>query len=227
MLASKLAYRVSLLAAVLIVILSVYGQIHSDLTPCGKLAANYPTILAFEAARSGADLQAIFGDGSSACQKRLGIAPNALNTADNFLFIPAYAAFLIFFFLGARARDSKLAVVGLSISAGAALADYAENVCLFQLVASPDAPSAWLLYLPWATGAKWIGLAIAGVIGGAILAKRGGFGYPAALACALGFAIVALAIYDPHSYGAQISNGVLLSWIVFLIVDARESFRRA
>lgn len=227
MLSSRMAHGVSLAAALAIIVLSVYGQMQGGLAACGGLSAHYPTVLAFELARNGSDLQAIFGDGQSACQNTLRIALTALNQADNFIFIPAYGLFLIFFFLGTRARDSKLAMTGLLVAVGAVLADYVENYCLSQLVDLSDAPSKWLLYLPWATGLKWMGLAIAGIIGGAILAKRGGFGYVAALACALGFAVVVLALYDPGSYGAQISNGILLSWIVFLIVDVRETFRRA
>jgi hypothetical protein len=225
MFTSRAAYRISLLAALIVIALTVYGQMQGGLAPCGTLSPHYATIIAFELARSVGDLQAIFGDAPSTCREKLIASIDYINWADNFAYIPAYGLFLLFFFLGARARDSRLATIGLFLTLLAAVSDYGENYNLFQLTGNLDTPSVWLFYLPWATGAKWVALAAAGTIGGAILAKRGGFGYAAAVACALGFAIVVLATIDPHGYGAQISNGILLSWIVFLIVDVREAFR--
>ena len=94
--------------------------------------------------------------------------------SDSLLFIPIYALFLIFTFLGLRGRDPFLANIGIFVVIVLALADYAENTCLLQIIANPDVPSPALTWLHYATSTKWLGLGVAAFIGGLILGQAGG-----------------------------------------------------
>ena len=224
MISAKLAYRISLGGAAVVLLLVLSGLFRAAPVACGGLAANYAPVIAQELARSTADLQAIFGGAPSACRTALADKINLVTLIDSLAFIPAYGAFLLFFFLAMVPRDEHAAFIGFILSAVAVVADYLENVCLFQITAAPDVMNAWLLVLPWATGIKWIGLGLAGAVGGTILIKSGRVNYPAAAACGLGFLGAVLGIANPHLFGPYISGAVTLSWIVFLIVDVRGAF---
>lgn len=217
---AKLATRISLVAALLLLALVAYNLTQPAVTTCGGLDPAYQPIIALELARSVPDLHTIFGDAPSACREAVTARFAFINTADNYLFIPLYGIFLFFFFLGIRDRDQNLARVGAIIVLAACLADYVENTCLFAIAADPDVHGGSLSLLPWATGVKWMGLAVAGAIGGYILSREGGWRWLIAALCFLGLADVTLAMVDPHAYGRYASNGVTVSWIIFLIADA-------
>ena len=224
MISARLAYRISLGGAAVVLLLVLFSAFQPALVPCGDLAKNYPPVIAQELARSIGDLQAIFGGAPSACRTALANRINLVTLIDSLVFIPAYGVFLLFFFLAMVPRDEHSAFIGFVLSAVAAVADYVENVCLFQLTAAPDAGGVWLGILPWATGIKWIALGLAGAVGGNILIKSGRVNYPAAAACGIGFLGTVLGIANPHLFGPYISNAVTLSWIVFLVVDIRGAF---
>jgi hypothetical protein len=217
---AKLATRISLIAALLLVAIVAYNLTQPPMTICGDLNPNYQPIIAFELARSVPDLHAIFGDAPGACRTALTARFAFINTADNYLFIPLYGIFLFFFFLAIRNRDERLARLGAMIVLASCLADYIENTCLFGIAASPDVHGSALSLLPWATGVKWMGLALAGAIGGYILSRAGGWRWIIAGLCFAGLLIVAAAMADPHSFGYLASNGVTISWVIFLIADA-------
>ncbi len=225
-LTSKAAYRISLVFGVLLVALLFYSQGQPKLEPCGGLAPGYAPVIAFELARSVSDLQAIFGAAPGVCRTALAQKMDALTWADCIVFIPLYGGFLFFFFFGMRSREPRLAKIALWLVIAALLADYAENACLLALSQSPDSPSAWLSLLPFATGIKWLALGIASALAGIILALRGGLNYLPALVCLLGFAGAVAALINPAAFGAHISDGIGLGWLVFFFLDIREAVRR-
>jgi len=223
---AKFATRISLIAALLLIAIVAYNLFQPPMTICGNLDPAYQPIIAFELARSVPDLHAIFGDAPGACRQAVTARFAFINTADNYLFIPLYGIFLFFFFRAIRARDEKLARLGAVLILAACLADYVENTCLFAIAANPDVHGGALSLLPWATGVKWMGLAIAGALGGIILSRAGGVRWLIAALCLAGFAAVTLAMIDPHTYGRYASGGVTISWVIFLIADAIFLFRR-
>lgn len=224
MISAKLAYRISLGGAAVVLLLVLVSAFQPAPMACGDLARTYPAVLAQELARSPGDLQAIFGDEPSACRTVLANKINLVTLLDSLVFIPAYGSFLLFFFLAMVPRDEHAAFLGFVLSAVAVVGDYVENACLFQLTPPPDVAELWLGLLPWATGVKWIALGLAGAVGGTILIRSGRVNYPAAAACGLGFLGTVLGIANPHLFGPYISDAVTLSWIVFLIVDIRGAF---
>ncbi len=224
MISAKLAFRISLGGAVVVILLSLLGAFQPPLAACGDLAKGYAPVIAEELARSIADLHAIFGDAPGACRTVLADRLYVVTLMDSLVFIPAYGAFLAFYFLAMVPRDEQAAFVGFILSVVAVVADYVENACLFQITPHPDMGGVWLALLAWATGTKWIALGLAGAVGGTILIKAGRMNYPAVALCGLAFLGTVLGIANPRLFGPSISNAVALSWIVFLIVDIRGAF---
>jgi hypothetical protein len=221
MISAKLAYRISLGGAVVVLLLMIASLFQAGPGACGGLARTYNPVTAEELARSSADLHAIFGAGPGTCRTALQHQLDVVTWIDSFAFIPAYGVFLMFFFLAMVPRDERSAFVGFVLSAVAVVGDYIENVCLFQITAAPDAAGFSLALLPWATGLKWLALGLAGAVGGTILIRGGRVNYPAAALCALGLLGTVLGITNPHLFGPTISDAVTLSWIVFLVVVTR------
>jgi hypothetical protein len=218
------AFRISLAGAAVVLALTLYSLFQPALAPCGGLAKGYAPVIAEELARGVADLHAIFGPAPDACRTALAARLDFITWADCLAFIPAYGVFLLFFFIAMAPRDENSALIGFALSALAVVADYLENICLFQITAWPDVTGVSLMVLPWATGLKWLALGLAGAVGGTILIQSGRLNYPAAALCALGFVGTILAIASPHLFGAYASNAVTLSWLVFLVVDVRGAF---
>ena len=227
---TRLGHGLSLLFALgilAVLVYSVFGPM--PMVACSALAKGYQPILAFELARSASDVQAIFGHCVSLCRETLEAAFASVNFSDNFIFIPIYSLFLVFFFVGARARDPLLAMLAILIVILAALGDWVENHCLAEIAASPDSPPAQaMMLLHYATATKWIALGIAGFIGGLIVGQAGGLANNIAFVlCAAGLILTGLALSYSPVFGPHISNAIVLSWLVFLIVDIREFFRGA
>jgi hypothetical protein len=224
------AYRLSLVGAILVLAFVVSGANQKQAPVCGNLRANYTPIIAFELVRSVADLHAIFGDSAGACRSAIAQQMDAINRGDSAFFIPAYGAFLIFFFLGLRSRNRRLASIAIRITFLACAADYVENTCLFHLSVNPDVASGWLSLLMWATEVKWVGLGIVNAIGGYVLFSSHAGGWldrVAIVPCVLSAVAALISIPTPAVVGPYLSQAIGFGWIVLLLVDVRESFKPA
>jgi len=226
----KSAYRLSLLGAVLVLAFAVFSLTQKPAPVCGGLPPNYQPIIAFELVRSVSDLHRIFGESAGPCRTAIAQQMDSINRGDSAFFIPAYGTFLIFFFLGLRSRNARLATIAMWITFVACIADYVENTCLFNLSPNPDVASDWLSMLMWATETKWVGLGIVGAIGGYVL-WNGNAGRwldrIAPVACGIGAVAALITIPSPELAGPYLSPAIGLGWIVFLLVDLRESFSSA
>jgi len=224
---ARIAHVISFLFALgIVAVVAMFNA--TPLHACGALPAKYAPVLAFELARSLGDVQAIFGGGPSPCREAAVAAFTKINFTDNFYFIPVYSLFTVFFFLGIRKREPLLAYAGMALAVIAALADWVENHNLALIAASPDMPSQALPALHYATSVKWMALGTAGFVGGLILGQSGGWLNNIAFAlCALGLVLTGLGLVYSPTFGPSISNAILISWLIFLIGDVREMFRRA
>ena len=223
----RAAFRISFAAGLLVLAVTLFSATQPPVQPCGNLPQNYAPIIAFELARSPADLDAIFGT-QEPCRTTVVERMDAINLVDVLVYIPVYGVFMAFFFLGMRGRNASLGTLGFRIAVLAALGDYAENACLMNLTPQLDPASIWFTLLPWATGIKWLGLGVAGAIAAAIYVKSAGvrvWNYLAALLCAAAFLSTAAAIAAPAMFGPLVSLGVGLSWLVYLITAGAASFR--
>ena len=214
------AHRLSLLAAIIVLGIVGYGATLPPMHTCGTLPGDYPPVLAFEFARSVADLHALFGDAPGDCRTVLVRRMDRLNWGDTAVFIPLYGAFLVFFLLGVRPHQPRLARVCIVLALLACAADYAENACLLHLTAQLDRPTVWLASLRWATGVKWLLLAVVGVLGGWLVTQQRQLRLLFGALCALGLLVVVSALANPYAYGRHASAGVAVSWALFIFADA-------
>jgi len=227
----RAAFRISLAAGLLVLAVTLLSALQEPVRPCGNLPQNYAPIIAFELARSATDLEAIFGKSGpllERCGAEAVLRMDAINLVDVLVYIPSYGVFMAFFFLGMRSRHAALGTLGLRIALVAALADYAENLCLMSLTPAVDPSSIWFALLPWATGVKWLGLGVAGAIAAAIYLQSTGartFNIVAALMCIAAFLSTAAAIAVPAEFGPTVGLGVGLSWLAYLITAAAAAFQ--
>ena len=128
----RAAFRISLAAGLLVLAVTLMSATNEPARPCGNLPQNYAPIIAFELARSAADLEAIFGT-QEPCRSAMVERMDAVNLVDVLVYIPAYGVFMACFFLGMRARHAALGTLGFRIAIVAVLGDYAENACLMSL----------------------------------------------------------------------------------------------
>jgi hypothetical protein len=227
MIAGKTAFRLSLFAGIGVLILTVSGALLEPVKVCGPLPANYPPIVAFELARSVDDLHAIFGATAAECRDKIVARMDMTNRVDCYLFIPFYGAFVILYLLGARSRNQRLGNLAVAIAAAACVSDYFENLCLFHLSANPDVASGWITGLEWTTGVKWMGLGIAGAIGGFLAGIQNALlAFVVRLAGVIGLVGAFAAMIAPPMFGPFLSLAIALGWFAFLLIDIRESFRR-
>jgi len=223
----RAAFRISFATGLLVLAVTLLSATQQPVQPCGNLPQNYAPIIAFELARSPADLDAIFGT-QEPCRSEVVAQLDAINLMDVLVYIPAYAVFMAFFFLGMRARHASLGTLGLRIAIVAAVADYAENACLMNLTPQLDPASIWFTLLPWATGSKWLGLGAAAAIAAIIYMKSSQarvWSYFAALLCAAAFLSTVGAIAAPTMFGPRVGLGVGLSWLAYLITAGAAAFR--
>ena len=223
----RAAFRISFAAGLLVLAVTLLSATQEPVRPCGNLPQNYAPIIAFELARSEADLQAIFGT-QEPCRATVVERMDAINLVDVLVYIPVYGVFMAFFFLGMRSRNAALGTLGFRIAVVAALGDFAENACLMNLTPALDPSSAWFALLPWATGVKWLGLGVAGAIAAAIYVKSTGaraWNIVAACMCAAAFLSTVAAIAAPAKFGPIISLAVGLSWLAYLITVSGAAFR--
>lgn len=226
----RTAWRICLGAGLVILVLTFMSGQQSLAKPCGALPDNYAPIVAFELARSEADLQLIFGQPGSDCRNEVIARMDSINWLDVLVFIPVYGAFLVGFFLGARAWNMSLANIGVKLALVAVVTDYVENLCLMQLTPDLDATSAWLALLPWATGAKWLALGAAAGLAGFIFItiKPRTFliaAVPAALVCFIALLMAIAALTLPVRFGPVLSPAIGASWVIFLFTALTQALR--
>ncbi len=220
--AAKWGFRLAVVAAVAMLAITIFMSVTAP--SCNPLPMS--TLTAFELVRSTADLQRIFGEAGAACRVDLVAQLDHANLIDSFAYIPAYTAFYGLSAYALARRDRMLGWITVTIALGCALADVFENLGMLQLSAAPDRPSPWLMALIVSTNAKWIGLALVTTLCGAMLARRGGFGWVALLACAAPLLTSLWALVSPDAAGQYLIPGMTIASVMLLAVGVICSFRR-
>lgn len=203
-------------AAGVIIVMAIVSSASAP-TACGGLSPSYPPIIAFELARSEADLFALFGDAPGPCRDAMIRAMDVTNVGDLLVFMPTYGLFLLAA-LRMLARSRGEASAGSALVAAVLVGDALENACLLALTPDLD-PGSWALaLLPWATGLKWLLLAATSALAAAWLAREGTASKVGAALSLAAPLTVALALWDPSRFGATITSGIVLSWMVLLVL---------
>ncbi|MBK9034191.1 MAG: hypothetical protein IPL61_23505 [Myxococcales bacterium] len=191
---------------------------------CGGLAERYPPIIAFELARDGGDLAALFGP-PGPCRERLVTAMDTANLVDLALFMPAYGLLLVAFFASSARASRRQVQVGVALVALALLADLLEDVCLLALTPGLDPGSPWLARLPWVTAVKWLALGATAATAATILARAGTWGRLGAGASVVALVLTIGAVALPAQFGPVVTAGVAAAWLACLAAMAARARR--
>lgn len=125
---------------------------------CG-VASTSPA-MAFQVARTPADLAAIFGDGASACRDTLVDGLRSGSWVDLLLFIPVYGAFLASVMVSLRSKGGRLSLFLLAVLAVTVAGDTVETAAQIYILGAGDAGARGLALLGAGNMAKTAGLSL-------------------------------------------------------------------
>jgi hypothetical protein len=210
---------ITLVAAVLVMLISfLFGTLGGD-KACNAIPYGIGPILAFEFARTPADLATVFGAGDSICRVQLMHAMDRINRLD-YLYMPAYGLMLFAFILAlSQGRRSARVKIGLACAILAPAADAVENWILLGLTKNLSAaPMLGLLKYP--VHLKFMCIAIAGGVAGLLLWRRQGLWLRVAgLLCLPQLVPALIIILAPMSYsGALLTPLIALAWGLMLLL---------
>jgi hypothetical protein len=160
------AWRWSLAAGVVMLLGGAAFARIPGLVACGD-DGGHGAIIALELARTPADVAALFG--TEPCRSAAIAAQRTALWIDALLFIPAYTAVLSLAAWAANRRVAPPIVAALVI---AGLADEIEGVLLGQVLAEPPGTQPLLDALFWMVRLKFLLLALATAMIGALLVVR-------------------------------------------------------
>jgi hypothetical protein len=209
----RTAFRLALVAAVAMLAAGAFMGVRE---PCQPLPMS--AMIAFELARSPADLNRIFDTGEEGCGTEIARQLEHANMLDTFAYVPAYAAFFVLVLYALGRRDKALGWTGIVLVLVCAIADLVENAAMFGITYGLGAADDPLAMLIVATNVKWIGLAIATTLAGAMLWRRGGLGWVGFLACAIPLPVSVWALIAPDAAGRYLIPGMAAASVMLLAV---------
>ncbi len=174
-------------------------------------------VIAFEMARSVADLHAVFGTPDDPARATRIAMMDDGNRWD-FVFMVAYGAFVALFLHAAAAASGRTILSLMAMLAiTAAAADAVENVILLGITADLEAARdiGLLTYPVWI---KFLGLMVTGMAAGMVIATQGRhFWRILGVVAAAGALLVLPAFYDPATYGYLLTLGITVCWTIMLV----------
>ena len=185
-------------------------------------------LLAYQLARTAADIEVVFGPEGDPCRTAMIAALDLANKVDLIAFIGMYSGFLACFFLALRrAGFAGLAGVGLVAAAVACVSDVLETSTQLYITSYLPGPVTSLVFLAIGSTGKFLGIAVAAVCAGAAMVVRGGIlGRVAGAACVAGGLMVTLGLnYSPAR--PALRAGIVIAWLVMSLYAAAAAMRRA
>ena len=175
-------------------------------------------LLAFQMARTPADMEAVFGREGDPCRPGMGAALDRANTVDLYVFIWTYGAFLLCFLLaigrGGGGPAARLGIVALVAGLGL---DVLETATQLRLTGElPGTPSALQALAIGSTG-KYIALFLVTLCAGIAMVTRGGIcGTLAGIACIAASVASFVGLLQP-SHRGLLTTGTAVGWVVMLV----------
>jgi hypothetical protein len=178
-------------------------------------------LLAFQMARTPADMEAVFGRESDPCRPGMVAALDRANTVDLYGFIWTYGAFLLCFLLaigrGGGGPAARLGIV--SLVAGLGL-DVLETATQLRLTGEFPGTASALQALAIGSTGKYIALSLVTLCAGVTMVTRGGIcGRLAGIACIAGSGAAFVGLLQP-SHRALLTTGTAIAWVVILVYAA-------
>lgn len=185
-------------------------------------------VIAFEFARSPADLAAVFG--GDADPERAGrIAMMDQGNRGDFLFMTVYSIFGALFGFAVRGQNAALGSVILVAAIIAGLMDAVETWTLLSITSQMNdgiATPAGLALLGMPVTTKFVALAISIVGAGLFLVSRVGFVWTTLGGLTILMALLCVpALFIPDRFGSLLTLSIGIGWIVMLAYAATRSAR--
>src|SRR5215468_7678603 len=197
-------------------------------TCTGRQPRGTSAFLAYQLARTSADVEAVFGPEGDPCRAAMVAALNLANTVDLIAFIAVYTGFPASFLLALkRSGGEGIARIGLVAVVFTLLCDVLETSMQLYITSSLPGTVTSLVFLTIGNTGKLLGLAIVGVCAGAaMLARRGLLGRLTGAACFVSALLVMAGLnYSPAQPG--ISVGTTLLWLAMWLYAAVAAARGA
>ena len=190
---------------------------------CGPTGGAGP-ILAFELARSPADMLALFG--GEPCTSRFAAAQRTGLWLDMLGFIPAYASFLALGAWAARGGERRLALAAVAAVLAAGLCDEIEGVVMFRLLDTFPGDPGLFAPLFWMVHAKFALLGLGALLIALLLWRGSWLTRLAALVTAFG-GVVAIALLFTDPRAPLMMAGHRYAWTALLLVAIIGAVRPA
>jgi hypothetical protein len=201
-----------------------FGGVIPAETCSGALPAGVSSLLAYQLARTPADIERVFGPAGDPCRAGMIAAMDRANTVDLIGFIATYSAFLVFFFLALRrAGGGPAARLGLFAVFAAAIFDVLETATQLHITAQLPGTATSLALLAIGSRGKYLALAVACFCAGlALFARATLLGRIASGACIAGGVAVLVGLAAAPVRGA-LTAGNALAWLAMLLYAALAS----
>jgi hypothetical protein len=205
-----------------------FGGAIPNATCTGSLPRGVSALLAYQFARTPADILAVFGPADDPCRALMIAAMDRANRVDLFAFIPTYTAFLACFFLALWRPSAPAAVrVGLSAVIAVAAFDVLETATQLHITNTLPGSSLSLMLLVIGGRGKFLGLAVVSTCAGWMMLRRGKIvSRVAGVICIAAAAMVVVGVVSGPARAA-LSAGGGIAWIVMLVYALQAALRRA
>jgi hypothetical protein len=197
-------------------------------TCTGALPQGVSALLAYQLARSPADIEAVFGPPNEPCRALMIVAMDRANRVDLIGFIATYTAFLVCFFLSLQQLSTRLvARVGLIAVIASAAFDVLETVTQLHITGALPGSSLSLTLLAIGSRGKFLGLAVVSTSAGWSMWVRGKV--PGRVTGSVCIAAAALVVAGLLAVPARpaLSAGGAMAWILMLLYALQAALRRA
>jgi hypothetical protein len=204
-----------------------FGGVIPTRTCTGALPPGVSALLAYQLARSPADIEAVFGLPNDPCRAQMITAMDRANRVDLVAFIATYTAFLACFFLALRQLGPwPVARVGLIAVIATAAFDVLETATQLHITGALPGSSPSLTLLAIGSRGKFLGLAVVSACAGWGMIVRGKL--PGRVAGSVCIAAAALAVAGLLSVPARpaLTAGGAIAWILMLLYALQAALRR-
>jgi hypothetical protein len=197
-------------------------------TCTGPLPGGVSALLAFQLARTPADIETVFGPPDDPCRARMIMAMDRANRVDLVGFIATYTVFLACFFLALRRLGAHVvAGVGLIAVVASAAFDVLETATQLHITGALPGSSLSLTLLVIGSRGKFLGLAVVSTCAGWGMFVRGKVpGRVIGSVCIAAAALVVAGLLWLPARPA-LSAGGAIAWILMLLYALQAALRRA
>ncbi|MEO0961362.1 MAG: hypothetical protein AAFY01_02955 [Pseudomonadota bacterium] len=213
----KSAWFLTVVAGLAVLLIAIFLMPKFPTDSAGIEPGYGSPVIAFEMARSVADLHAVFGTPDDPERARRIAMMDDGNIWD-FPFMIAYGLFIALFLRAAgKASGNSIWYLLAMLGIIAAAADAIENNILLGLTADIEgAPDIGLLAYPVWT--KFLSIMITGAAAGVAIATQGRHFWRILGVVATASALLVLpGFYDPATYGTLLTLGITICWVIMLI----------